>query len=40
LRLWGKELRQAGAENHLQLAKVLFKIESEVNSLLHLEQCD
>ena len=37
LRLWGKELRQAGAENHLQLAKVLFKIEREVNSLLLLE---
>ncbi len=37
LRAWGKELRQAGAENHLQLAKVLFKIEREVNHLLHLE---
>ncbi len=37
LRHWGKELRQAGAENHLQIAKVMFKIEREVNSLLHLE---
>jgi len=40
LRLWGKELRQAGSENHLQIAKVMFKIEREVNSLLQLEQCD
>ena len=40
LRLWGKELRQAGAENHLQIAKVMFKIEREINSLLQLEQCD
>jgi hypothetical protein len=37
LRAWGRELRQAGAENHVQLAKVLFKIEKEVNHLLHLE---
>lgn len=37
LRAWGKELRQAGTENHVQLAKVLFKIEKEINYLLHLE---
>jgi len=37
LRAWGKELRQAGAENHVQIAKVMFKIEKEINSLLHLE---
>jgi len=40
LRLWGKELRQAGVENHLQIAKVMFKIEKEINSLLQLEQCN
>lgn len=40
LRLWGKELRLAGAENHLQIAEVMFKIEREINSLLQLEQCD
>jgi len=37
LRAWGKELRQAGAENHVQIAKVMFKIEKEINYLLHLE---
>jgi hypothetical protein len=34
LRAWGKELRKAGAENYIQLAEVLFKIDSEVNTLL------
>lgn len=37
LRAWGKDLRKAGAENHVQLAKVLYKIDSEMNSLLHRE---
>lgn len=37
LRAWGKELRQAGAENHVQLANVMFKIEKEINHLLQLE---
>lgn len=37
LRVWGQDLRKAGAENHVQLAKVLYKIDSEVNALLHLE---
>lgn len=34
LRAWGRELRKAGAENHVQLAQVLYKIDSEVNILL------
>ena len=37
LRAWGKDLRIAGAESHVQLAKVLYKIDSEMNTLLHLE---
>ena len=34
LRAWGRELRKAGAENHVQLAQVLYKIDSEVDTLL------
>jgi hypothetical protein len=34
LRAWGRELRKAGAENHVQLAQVLNKIDSEVDTLL------
>ncbi|MBU1649471.1 MAG: hypothetical protein KKF37_08970 [Proteobacteria bacterium] len=37
LRAWGKDLRKAGAESHVQLANVLYKIDSEMNTLLHLE---
>ncbi len=37
LRAWGTDMRKAGAENHVQLAKVLYKIDSEMNALLHLE---
>ena len=37
LRAWGKDLRQAGAQDHVQLANVLYKIDSEVNALLHME---
>lgn len=37
LRAWGKDLRRAGAESHVQLANVLYKIDSEINTLLHLE---
>lgn len=35
LRAWGRDLRKAGAEDHVQLAKVIVKIDSEMNSLLH-----
>lgn len=38
LRVWGKDLRKAGAENHTQLAKIIYKIDSEMNSLLHKEE--
>ena len=34
LRAWGRELRKAGAENHIQLAQALYKIDSEVDTLL------
>jgi hypothetical protein len=34
LRAWGRELRKAGAENHVQLAQALYKIDSEVDTLL------
>lgn len=34
LRAWGRELRKAGAEDHVQLAQVLYKIDSEVETLL------
>jgi hypothetical protein len=34
LRAWGRELRKAGAENHVQLAQVLYKIDNEVETLL------
>lgn len=34
LRAWGRDLRKAGAENHVQLARVIVKIDSEMNSLL------
>jgi hypothetical protein len=34
LRAWGKDLRKAGAENHVQLAKVLYEIDREVATLL------
>ena len=34
LRAWGRDLRKAGAENHVQLAKVLYKIDGEINTLL------
>ncbi|MEK6201582.1 MAG: hypothetical protein N2A40_04075 [Desulfobulbaceae bacterium] len=37
LRAWGQDLRKAGSENHVQLANVLHKIESEVNVLLRIE---
>lgn len=37
LRAWGRDLRKAGSENHVQLANVLYKIDSEMNTLLHLE---
>lgn len=37
LRVWGHDLRKAGSENHVQLANVLYKIDSEVNALLHME---
>ena len=35
LRDWGRDLRKAGAENHVQLAKVLSKIDNEINALLY-----
>ncbi len=35
LRAWGKDLRQAGSQNHLQLAKVIDKIDREINKLLY-----
>lgn len=34
LKVWGRELRTAGAENHVQLAQALYKIDSEVETLL------
>lgn len=34
LRTWGRELRKAGAKDHVQLAQVLHKIDSEVETLL------
>jgi hypothetical protein len=34
LRAWGRELRKAGAKDHVQLAQVLYKIDSEVETLL------
>ena len=34
LRAWGRDLRKAGTENYVQLAKVLSKIDSEMNALL------
>jgi hypothetical protein len=37
LRAWGQDLRQAGTQDHVQLADVLYKIDSEVNALLHME---
>lgn len=37
LRAWGRDLRKAGAENHVQLTKVLNKIDSEINALLYLQ---
>lgn len=37
LRNWGKELRNAGAKNNVQLAEALYKIDSEMNNLLRLE---
>lgn len=36
LRIWGQDLRKA-SESHVQLAKVLYKIDNEVNTLLHQE---
>lgn len=38
LRAWGRELRQAGAESHVQLARALIKIEKEINRLLRLDE--
>lgn len=35
LRAWGKDLRKAGAESHVQLAQVLYKIDNEMNELLY-----
>lgn len=35
LRAWGKDLRQAGSQNHVQLAQVISKIDGEMNNLLH-----
>jgi hypothetical protein len=37
LRAWGRDLRKAGTENHVQLAKVLYKIDNEINILIRLE---
>ncbi|MFN2267910.1 MAG: hypothetical protein ABR533_06505 [Desulfonatronovibrio sp.] len=37
LRAWGRDLRKAGTESHVQLAQVLHKIDSEINVLLCLE---
>lgn len=37
LRAWGRDLRKAGAESHVQLAEVLYKIDNEMDSLLHLQ---
>jgi len=37
LRAWGKDLRQAGTQDHDQLANVLHKIDSEVNALLYVK---
>ena len=37
LRAWGQDLRQAGTQDHVQLADVLYKIDSEVNALLRME---
>ena len=33
LRAWGKDLRKAGAEGHVQLAQVIHKIDRELNAL-------
>jgi hypothetical protein len=35
LRAWGKDLRKAGAESHVQLAQVIHKIDRELNALYH-----
>jgi hypothetical protein len=35
LRAWGKDLRKAGAESHVQLAQVIHKIDKELNALYH-----
>ncbi len=35
LRAWGKDLRKAGSESHVQLAQVIHKIDRELNALYH-----
>ncbi len=36
LMAWGRDMRKAGAENYVQLAKVVYKIDNEIN-MLYLE---
>jgi hypothetical protein len=35
LQAWGQDLRQAGSQNHIQLARVIQKIDGEINTLLY-----